>query len=172
MQYERITWVAKDTRRVQLAKRAYDAIFLWLGMNVMFVPPNREYVKDVVTELRTAIPNVPILLMGPGDTVREGEKKSDPRIVSVSKQIREVAAELGVGFWDFREAMGGDGAVIDFTHRGLTGEDHIHFGPEGSHLMGDRLLCSMSSAFSKHVTEHPQAGCPSTAVTTADAGTP
>jgi lysophospholipase L1-like esterase len=160
LNYQRLTWVANDTRRVQLARRAYDAIFIWLGMNVMFVPPNREWTKEVITELRTALPSVPILLLGPSDTVREGEKKSDPRIVAVAKQIREVAAETGVAFWDFREAMGGDGSIIDFTRRGLTGEDHIHFGPEGSHLMGDRLLCALSSAFSAHFGDHPNAGCP------------
>jgi lysophospholipase L1-like esterase len=165
LNYERLTWVANDTRRVQLARRNYDAVIIWLGMNVMFVPPNRERSKEFIAELKAALPSVPILLLGPGDTVRDGETKSDPRIVAVSKQMREVAKETGVAFWDFREAMGGDGSIIGFTKRGLTGEDHIHFGPEGSRLMGDRLLCALSTSFTTHVTEHPQAGCAS-----ADAG--
>ncbi|MBX3221963.1 MAG: hypothetical protein KF795_15710 [Labilithrix sp.] len=165
LNYERITWVAKDTRRAQLAQRAYDLVVIWLGMNVMFVPPNRALSTEVITELRTALPSVPILILGPGDTAKKGETRSDPRIVAVSKQMREVAAETGVAFWDFREAMGGDGAIVGFTKRGLTGADLIHFGPEGSRLMGDRLLCSLSSAFAAHATEHPEAGCP-----TADAG--
>ena len=55
--------------------------------------------------------------------------------------------------------MGGDGAIIGFTKRGLTGEDHIHFGPEGSRLMGDRLLCAMTTSFATHLTAHPNAGC-------------
>ena len=125
----------------------------------MFVPPNRDYAKTFITELQAALPSVPILVLGPGDTVKEGQTKSAPRIVAVSKQMREVAAEAGVAFWDFREAMGGDGSIIGFTKRGLTGKDHIHFGPEGSRLMGDRLLCALSSSFTAHATEHPQAGC-------------
>jgi lysophospholipase L1-like esterase len=169
LNYQRMTWVANDTRRAQLARRGYDAIFIWLGMNVMFVPPNREYVKETLAALRTALPSVPILLLGPGDTARDGETKSDPRIISVAKQIREVAAESGVAFWDFREAMGGDGSIIGFTKRGLTGADHIHFGPEGSHLMGDRLLCALSSSFVAHAGAHPQAGC---AVAAPDGGAP
>lgn len=159
LNYERLTWVANDTRRAQLVQRDYDAIFVWLGMNVMFVPPNRERSTEFINELRTANPKIPILIMGPGDTVKEGETKSDPRIVSVSKQMREVAAATKVAFWDFREAMGGDGSIVGFTKRGLTGEDHIHFGPEGSKLMGDRLLCSVTSAFSAYLAEHPNAGC-------------
>lgn len=167
LNYQRMTWVANDTRRVQLARRHYDVVVIWLGMNVMFVPPNREWSKEVITELKTALPGVPILILGPGDTARGGAKKSDPRIVAVDRQMREVAAEMGVAYWGFRDAMGGDGSILGFTKRGLTGADRIHFGPEGSRLMGDRLLCAMSSSFARHLGEHPEAGC-----RTADAGAP
>src|SRR5262249_31736965 len=115
LNYERLTWVANDTRRAQLVQRGYDLVVLWLGMNLMFVPPNREWAKEFIGELDKALPSVPILVLSPGDTVKEGETKSDPRIVSVVKQMREVAAEMNVAFWDFREAMGGDGSIIGFT---------------------------------------------------------
>lgn len=161
LNYERLTWVANDTRRAQLVQRDYDLVIIWLGMNVMFVPPNRDRAKEFIAALREAAPKIPILILGPGDTVKDGATKSDPRIVAVAKQMREVAAETNVAFWDFREAMGGDGSIIGFTKRGLTGEDHIHFGPEGSKLMGDRLLCSMSSDFDRYLVEHPTAGCKS-----------
>jgi lysophospholipase L1-like esterase len=160
LNYERCTWVAKETRKAQLEQRAYDLVVIWLGMNVMFVPPNKGFATEFIGDLRAALPNTPILVLGPGDTAREGETKSDPRIVAVDKQMREVADETGVAFWPFREAMGGDGAIIGFTKRGLTGEDHIHFGPEGSKLMGDRLLCAITTSLSTHLTTHPEAGCP------------
>jgi hypothetical protein len=159
LNYERCTWVAKETRRAQLEKRAYDLVVLWLGMNVMFVPPNKGFATEFIGDLKEALPSVPILVLSPGDTVREGETKSDPRIVAVVKQMREVATDTGVAFWDFREAMGGDGSIIGFTKRGLTGEDHIHFGPEGSRLMGDRLLCAMTTSFTAHLGAHAEAGC-------------
>jgi lysophospholipase L1-like esterase len=159
LQYERLTWVAKGTRKAQLEKRAYDLVILWLGMNVMFVPPNRGYATEFIGDLKEALPKTPVLVMGPGDTVKDGETKSDPRIVSVVKQMREVAAATGSAWWDFRDAMGGDGSIIGFTRRGLTGEDHIHFGPEGSRLMGDRFLCAATASFDAHVKAHPDAGC-------------
>lgn len=159
LNYQRLTWVANDTRRVQLAKRNYDVIMIWLGTNVMFVPPNKEYAKEFITELRASIPNVPVLILGPGDAAHDGGEKSDPRIGQIIKQMKEVATETDSAFWDFREAMGGENSIFMFTKRGLTGEDHIHFGPEGSHLMGDRLLCSMTTSFSAHLAEHKDAGC-------------
>lgn len=159
LNYQRMTWVAEGTRSVQLARRAYDVVIIWLGMNVMFVPPNREWSKQVIADLRAALPSVPVLILGPGDTARRGATKSDPRIVAVEKQMHEVAMETGVAYWSFREAMGGDGSIVGFTKRGLTGADRIHFGLEGSRLMGDRLLCALSSSFARHAGAHPETGC-------------
>ena len=159
LNYERLGWVANDVRKPGLQQRNYDLVILWLGMNVMFVPPNAGYAKAFIANLREALPHTPILIMSPGDTARDGETKSDPRIVAVINQMRQVAKDEKVAFWDFREAMGGDGAVIGFTKRGLTGEDHIHFGPEGSRLMGDRFLCSFTNGYTKYASIHPTAGC-------------
>jgi hypothetical protein len=159
LNYERLTWVANDVRKPGLQKRNYDLVILWLGMNVMFVPPNEGYAKSFLHDLKDALPGVPILIMSPSDTAKDGDTKSDPRIVQVIDQMRKVAKDEGVAFWDFREAMGGDGSVIGFTKRGLTGEDHIHFGPEGSKLMGDRFLCSFTNAYTAYIAKNPEAGC-------------
>lgn len=160
LNFQCATRVAEDTRRPGLRKRDYDLIVIWLGMNVMFVPPNREFAKQFIADLRSALPDTPILMLSPGDTALDGQTRSNPRIVAVIDQLRGVATETQVAFWDFREAMGGDGSVVGFTKRGLTGEDHIHFGPEGSTLMADRLLCSTTRAFAGYLREHPDAGCP------------
>jgi hypothetical protein len=172
LNFERLNWVANDTRAAGLARRAYDVVVFWLGTNVMFVPPNREYALETLRSFKAALPGVPILLLSPADTAKDGDEKSEPRIVAVIKQLREVAAEASVAFWDFREAMGGDGAIQKFTKRGLAGDDHIHFGPEGSRLMGDRLLCALGSAFRAYVASHADAGCrrkPAEAVTSSRA---
>lgn len=160
LNYERLTWVADSTRKPQWERRAYDLVVVWLGMNVMFVPPNKGYAKQFLEQLHLALPKTPVLILGPGDTVKSSESQhSDPRIVQVAKQMREVADETGDAFWDFREAMGGDASIIGFTKRGLAGEDHIHFGPEGSALMGNRLLCAMFDDLNAHLEKNPEAGC-------------
>ena len=121
----------------------------------MFGGTNITFIAD----LRAALPETPILVLTPGDTVNEGQTKSSLRIVQVAKQMREVADEAGTAFWDFREAMGGDGSIIGFTKRGLTGKDHIHFGPEGSQLMGNRLLCAVWDDLASYLEARPEAGC-------------
>jgi len=160
LNYERLTWVADNVRKPQWERRNYDLVIVWLGMNVMFVPPNKGYAKQFLEQVHLALPKTPVLILGPGDTVKSSESPhSDPRIVQVDKQMREVAEETGDAFWDFRDAMGGDAAIIGFTKRGLTGEDHIHFGPEGSALMGNRLLCRMFDDLNAHLEKNPEAGC-------------
>jgi lysophospholipase L1-like esterase len=157
--YERLRWVADGTRRVQLARRGYDLVVIWLGANVMWVPPNKDYAKEFVGEVRASLPNVPILILSPADGVKGEQQTTEKRILDLVAQLREVARETGSAYWDLREAMGGDGSIIRFTKRGLTGPDHVHFGPEGSAFMGNRLLCAMSASLTARLEKRPDAGC-------------
>jgi lysophospholipase L1-like esterase len=159
LNYHRLNYVANETRRAQLTQRGYDLVILWLGTNVMFVPPNKDYAKEFIGELRAALPDVPVLVLSPADTIKQGEMKSDPRIVEVTKQMREVASESRAAFWDFRDAMGGDDSMLVFARRGLAGKDRVHFGPEGSQLMAQRLLCALSAELTAHLEKNPKAGC-------------
>jgi hypothetical protein len=127
------------------------------GLVVARVEHHERNLRRVAGEMRAV---TPVLILGPGDTVKSSTSEhSDPRIVQVDKEMREVAEETGDAFWDFRDAIGGDASIIGFTKRGLTGEDHIHFGPEGSALMGNRLLCRMFDDLNAHLEKHPEAGC-------------
>jgi lysophospholipase L1-like esterase len=161
LNYERLRWVANGTRRAQLARRDYDLVVLWLGANIMWVPPNEALAKEFIGEVRAALPDVPILILGPADGVREEDKTTtDPRIPKLVAQMRSVAAATGSAFWDLREAMGGEGSIVRFTRRGLTGEDHVHFGREGSAFMANRLLCAVSTSLAAHLATNADAGCP------------
>lgn len=161
LNFERLHWVADGTRRAQLARRAYDLVVIWLGANVMWVPPNERYAKHFLGELRASLPGVPVLLLSAADGPRPGDPtRTDPRVLAVVEQVRKVAVETDAAFWDLREAMGGEGSMIRFSRRGLTGADHVHFGPAGSALVGDRLLCAMFDGLAARLEKHPEAGCP------------
>lgn len=159
LDYKRLTWVANGTRRVQLAKRDYDLVILWIGTNIMWIPPAKEHAKEFIAELRASMPGVPVLVLTPPDTVKAEAVTSDPRIVQVANMTREVAQETDSAWWDFREAMGGDGSMVGFEKRGLAGPDRIHLGREGSELMASRLLCALFDDLGAHVEKNPEAGC-------------
>jgi len=159
LNYQRLTMVANDTRRVQLAHRRYDAIIIWLGTNVMWLEPNKGWAKEAIAEMRAALPGVPILIMTPPDSVKDGETKSDPRIVTLVKQLKEIVEENETALWDLRAAMGGDASMLVFQRKGYAGADRVHLSKYANEVMADRFLCAFSAGLGARLAERPQAGC-------------
>jgi hypothetical protein len=146
-------------RKRQLEHRKYDAVMVWLGMNAMWLPPNRAWVHQTIATIREALPDVPIVLITPPDSVKPGERKTDPRILGLVHQLREVAEEDGVAFWDFRAAMGGEASYLDFMKRGLAANDRAHLSKTGNELMGQRLLSALFTDVAARLESKPDAGC-------------
>lgn len=143
MNYQRFLMADAELRREQLRHRDYDLVVVWYGMNCMWVPPNRGWAADTIAALREARPDLPIVLVSPPDSVKMGERKTDPRIQALTTQLREVAAEQRVAFWNFRAAMGGEASYLDFMKRGLAANDRAHLSKEGSAAMGQRFLSAL-----------------------------
>lgn len=154
-------WVMTEPviRKAHLERRNYDAVFVWLGMNSMWLEPNRGWATDTIKTIREAIPNVPVVLVSPPDSEKPGSTKTDPRIMSLVKQLREVAAENNAAFWDLRAAMGGDGAFLEFMKRGLAASDRVHLSREGNIVIGQRLLAALFEDVKARLAAHPDAGC-------------
>jgi GDSL-like Lipase/Acylhydrolase family len=159
MNFQRFMLTEPSIRKSQLAHRRYDLVVVWLGMNSMWLYPNRAWAHDTIATLRDALPGVPVLLVTPPDSVKLGERKTDPRILGLVKQLREVAEETGAAFWDFRAAMGGDAAYLEFMKRGLAANDRAHLSKHGNELMGQRLLSAMFADMGTRLETHPDAGC-------------
>ena len=143
MNFQRFMMGEPTLRRAHLQHRDYDLVVVWLGMNAMWLPPNRAWVAETIAALREGRPDLPVLLMSPPDSVKMGERKTDPRIVGLVTQLREVAEESGAAFWDFRAAMGGEASYLDFMKRGLAANDRAHLSQQGSALMGQRFLSAL-----------------------------
>jgi hypothetical protein len=160
LNFSQLRFAKPDTRSPMWRRRDYRLVMFQVGTNTFALETHREDVKAFLAELRTALPGVSILLMSPPDAMKDwNDAHSDPRIVTVSRQLREIAAETGTAFWDYREAMGGDTSIRTFIRQGLATADRIHLKREGSELMADRFLCALSKDFSAWLAEHPEAGC-------------
>ena len=101
-----------------------------------------------------------VLVLTPPDSVKEGEKKSDPRIVELGKQLRDVSAQNGAAFWDFRAAMGGDASFIPFMRRRMASPDRNHLLKDGNQHMAQRLLAALFTGVAARAASVPEAGCP------------
>ena len=160
LNFVQISYTKKDTRTPMLQRRGYRLVMFQVGTNTFMLERHKDDVKRFLAELRETLPGVSILLMTPPDIMRSwSDPQSDRRIVIVAKQLREIAAETGTAFWDYREAMGGDTSIKTFIKKGLAAGDKIHLKKEGSELMADRFLCAMEKDFRAWLKEHPEAGC-------------
>jgi lysophospholipase L1-like esterase len=161
LNFEQMQHVNSKTRIEMLKHRKYDLVIFLLGTN-MFVPSlHGKWVHNVLADFREALPETPILILSPPDIVLHGsDEHSDPRIVELAKQMRDIAQKENAAFWDFREAMGGDASIKKFVRSGLAAGDYVHLSRDGGALMGDRLVHSLFKDLQKWVEANPTAGCP------------
>ncbi len=120
----------------------YDLIIVEYGINALTSNiTNYNYytsaMEKAISRIRQAYPQADILVMGIGD---RGEKKgtgvhSMKSVPYMVDQQREMAHRLGVAFWDTREAMGGEDAVVEWVKNRDVNKDYIHLSFTG----GDRL---------------------------------
>jgi len=124
---------------------------------------HKEWAKAVIAEIRATLPTASLMLVTPADIVLDfNDPHSDPRIVTIGEQLREIAAETGIAFWDFRQAMGGDASIRSFIKKDLAERDRVHLKKAGAELMADRMLCALSKDLRGYLATHPDAGCTST----------
>lgn len=116
----------------------YDLIILEFGINAM-TSSQTDYslysrkMVEVINHVRTCYPTADILVMGIGD---RGEKrgaevhsmKSAPYMVAAQ---REAARKAHCLFWDTREAMGGNDAIVAWAKAGKANKDYIHMTHQG-----------------------------------------
>ncbi|MEO5925840.1 MAG: GDSL-type esterase/lipase family protein [Bryobacteraceae bacterium] len=144
----------------QLAHYRPDLVVLAYGTNESGFPGfvDTTWVGEMdiaVKRVRAALPEASILLMSPMD---RGELKSDgtigtiealPRLVTKEKQL---AADLGVGFFNTFEAMGGKGTMAKWyaAQPRLVGADYIHPLPAGAKIVGELLYDSLRDGYSEY----------------------
>lgn len=140
-----------------LEYRRYDLVILMTGMADIFeVEKTKGVIKQVVELHRKAKPNVSFLLISPPD---RGVSHATQKLLALAKQRKALASEIGVGYWDWIEAMGGPTSMMKFIRKQLALPDQIHFSERGGAWVSRRLTHAILSGFSQFLAEHPDAGC-------------
>lgn len=82
--------------------------------------------------------------MGVGDRGerRNGQVHSMSTITNMIDAQREAAMRAGVLFWDTREAMGGEDAIVEWSGNGRANKDYIHLTHKGCQLGQIALRCN------------------------------
>lgn len=81
----------------------------------------RQAMTEVVAHLRQCYPEAEFLIMGIGDRgeKRGGEVRSMASVPYMIEAQRDAARHAGCLFWDTREAMGGQDAIVEWTAEDL-----------------------------------------------------
>lgn len=128
----------------------YDLIVLEFGMNALSATQTNytsygNAMVEVVNNLKHLYPNAQILILGVGDRGQKngGDVISMPTVNSLIKTQRDIARRTGSMFWDTREAMGGDGAALEWHQRKLLNSDYVHLNHRGGTELGKLFLNSL-----------------------------
>ncbi|MCM1521962.1 MAG: GDSL-type esterase/lipase family protein [Muribaculaceae bacterium] len=127
----------------------YSLVVLEFGINAMSAS-QKDYsvyssrMVEVINHIRQCYPRADILVMGVGD---RGEKQGGS-VVSMAtapamiRAQRDAARRAHCLFWDTREAMGGEGAITQWSAAGDINKDYIHM----THKGGARLARELFNA--------------------------
>jgi lysophospholipase L1-like esterase len=117
--------------------------------------------RALVDKLRAAAPKASILIVAPLDRAEKNESNGTMHTKPIIKRLveaqRAVAADAGVGFWNTFEAMGGEGSMAKWVHKGLGGSDLTHPSPQGGEILGDLLYKALTSGFEAYQGAPPPA---------------
>lgn len=131
----------------------YDLIIVEYGINALSSGQKDyskygSYMEDVVNTLRECYPRAGILMMGIGDRGQKsgGEVHSIATAQNMVDTQRDVARRTEIAFWDTREAMGGDDAIVDWRERKLVNADYIHLNHKGGEALAKLLVDAIKHA--------------------------
>jgi len=102
-----------------------------------------EYRADMsalLGRIRKAAPGVSILMIGPPDC---GRGPALVHLADVVRTQREIAREQKIAFWDWREHMGGPGAIRRWVAAGYAQADYIHMTGEGYRMTGEMIVTAL-----------------------------
>ncbi len=175
LKWDEATWAAR------LADRSPSLVILAYGTNETTdedqpISLYRSQLREVLQRVHKAAPQASCVLVGPGDFPRQIEPNvwtTRPRLLEIMEVQREVALELGCGYWDAFAFMGGENSMHLWATAlpQMASADHIHLSKRGYVRMGMALTDALMAGFDAEaegvaVAPTQQASTPSAAVET------
>lgn len=102
-------------------------------------------VGELLKGIQSSCPATAIILTSAPDT--RSQNRVPPMQSVVNRQLRQLAINYGVNFFDLHRAMGGDGSLHRWLHADLVLKDKLHFNPRGYGLQGKLLVWSLMNIF-------------------------
>ncbi|MCE3296848.1 MAG: hypothetical protein K0R65_2562 [Crocinitomicaceae bacterium] len=117
----------------------------------------RNYARQFKGQLQTIKklrPSAMIIVIGPSDMSRlyEGAYETYPYLPALVRAMKKSANDVGAGYWDLYEAMGGMNSMPSWVERGLAGNDYIHFSNRGASIASQLFYEAFAAEYAKWKT--------------------
>jgi lysophospholipase L1-like esterase len=149
----------------QLRRRNPNLVMLGYGANESEFEnlPMKQYERDTkkaIAQIREALPNASIMLVGPMDRGKRGpggEIMTRPTIPRLAEYQRRIAADTGCAFFDAYTAMGGEGTVARWyaARPKLMGGDFTHPTAQGGEIVGSLIYDAIIKAYEEYKNGSP-----------------
>lgn len=134
----------------------YDLIILEFGINAMS-PKQKDFkvygnrMVEVINHVRECYPNADIIMMGIGDRGQKqgGEVHSMISAPYMVDAQRDAARRARCLFYDTRESMGGQDAIVQWVKEGLANKDYIHLTHSGGRKLAEPLFNAIKTNIGK-----------------------
>jgi len=95
-----------------------------------------RYFKGQLNTIKSIRPSAAIIVIGPSDMSKliDGFYQTYPLLPYCVEQMQQQCIDLGVGFWNLYEAMGGRNSMPSWVEKGLASNDYIHFSVNGARI--------------------------------------
>lgn len=110
-----------------------------------------SYFKGQLNTLKSLRPSAAILVIGPSDMSKmvDGIYETYPLLPYCVEQMKKVSMEVGAGYWDLYDAMGGKNSMPAWVNKGLAGSDYIHFSNGGARVAAQLFYDALIAEYIK-----------------------
>ena len=112
-----------------------------------------SYYKSQLRTLKRLKPDLAIIVIGPSDmsTLIDGFQETYPMLPYTVELLKKAALEMGAGYWDLFEAMGGRNSMPAWVEKGLAGSDYIHFSNKGAKIASQLFYDAFIAEYVKYM---------------------
>ena len=144
----------QDSWQTQLKALRPDAVILAYGTNEAFndslnLDEYRAQLLKRIRQIRSEMPEAVVMLLGPGDSMKDksgGSCYRDTRLDDVIRIQQQAARSEHALYWDWRRYMGGACSIRHWMARGDARPDFVHLTQSGYEKSADRLYHDLMSA--------------------------
>ncbi len=107
--------------------------------------------KSQIKVMKNYNPGAVVVVIGPSDMSQfvDGEYETYKYLPYCVEMMKKAALEVGAGYWDLYNAMGGINSMEAWVNKGLAGKDYIHFSPKGASIASQLFYNALMSEYNK-----------------------